>query len=105
SNAPAAAEEEPPGEDPPAPGPTVRVSFHDEPLRVGIGTTGMKPAQGGTVPSQTPATWEPSMRFGLVMVDETAGGREKRLTFRPTGITNNTCVKLDGNEWLFGEKQ
>ena len=28
----------------------------------------------------------------------------KRLTFERDGLTNNTVVKLDGNEWIFGER-
>jgi hypothetical protein len=28
----------------------------------------------------------------------------KRLTYSDRGLTNNTCVRLDGHEWLFGER-
>src|SRR5262249_55035593 len=30
--------------------------------------------------------------------------QRKRLTFDEKGMTNNTCVRLDDNEWLFGER-
>jgi hypothetical protein len=33
-----------------------------------------------------------------------AAGRPRRLTYEEHGLTNNTCVRLDGNEWLFGER-
>ena len=42
------------------------------------------------------------------MLDKDKGssnsGREKRLTFKPNGITNNTCIRLDGREWVFGDQ-
>ncbi|HEV3263517.1 MAG TPA: hypothetical protein VG013_42165 [Gemmataceae bacterium] len=48
---------------------------------------------------------EPSMRFGLVMLDPgntDAKAPPKRLTFDEWGRTNNTCLLLDGQERLFG---
>jgi hypothetical protein len=47
------------------------------------------------------------MRFGLVLPkeqDPENAGKSKRLTFEENGTTNNTVVKLDGVEHLFGQK-
>jgi hypothetical protein len=47
-----------------------------------------------------------TMRFGVVLAkvaDPKALGRVKRLTYDPWGRTNNTCVKIDGDEFLFGQ--
>jgi hypothetical protein len=66
----------------------------------------MKPANGQQVRDEKTAIWEPSMRFGLVALpakDGLHGAKPKRLTFEEAGETNNTCVRLDGKEWLFGE--
>jgi len=52
----------------------------------------------------THALWRPSMRFGLVAHDPKQPGRPKRLTFKQNGLTNNTVVRLDGNEYIFGDK-
>src|SRR5436309_1819987 len=41
-----------------------------------------------------------AMRFGLQAV--TPGKPAKNLTFDPTGWTNNTCLKIDGDPRLFG---
>jgi hypothetical protein len=79
------------------PAPRIDVQFHDHDVPVLLGQTGMKPNAQDDSDKGIHALWRPSMRFGLVAGD-------KRLTFRPTGLTNNTCVKLDGNEWLFGDK-
>jgi hypothetical protein len=63
---------------------------------------GMKDANGKRVGGDL--TWEPSMRFGLAMNDPNDPGQSKWLTFRGNGITNNTCIRLDGTkETLFGE--
>jgi hypothetical protein len=78
----------------------ITLQFHDTELPIALGPGGVKPT--GAVEGQSrPAIWEPSMRFGL----EAHGpdGR-KRLTFETAGLTNNACVHLDGNEWLFGER-
>jgi hypothetical protein len=47
------------------------------------------------------------MRFGLVTLQERDPrnpSRDKRLTFEEKGFTNNTVVRLDANDWLFGER-
>ena len=49
---------------------------------------------------------EPSMRFGLVLIKEKdpgKAGRHKRLTYDEHGRSNNTCMRLDGNERFFGQ--
>jgi hypothetical protein len=49
---------------------------------------------------------QPTMRFGLVLPrDENPSepGRLKRLTFDEWGRSNNTCLRVDGTEVLFGE--
>jgi hypothetical protein len=82
------------------PGDTIEAAFHDND-KVGIlGTSGVKADGGGF---GTRVVWEASMRFGVV-VRSCDGGTRKKLTFEPEGLTNNTCVHLDGNEWLFGER-
>lgn len=46
-----------------------------------------------------------TMRFGLVMLNEKDPlnpQRNKRLTYDEWGVTNNTCIKLDGEEYLYG---
>src|SRR5262249_39382266 len=43
----------------------------------------------------------PSMRFGLVSDDPRSPGPPKRLTYDEQGRSNNTCVRLDDNEYLF----
>jgi hypothetical protein len=50
----------------------------------------------------------PSMRFGLVMLQEDdplKTGQKKKLTYDPLGRSNNTCLKIDGGERLFGENE
>jgi hypothetical protein len=47
------------------------------------------------------------MRFGLVLPkerDPRIPGKYKRLTYEENGTTNNTVVRLDGVEHLFGQK-
>jgi hypothetical protein len=47
------------------------------------------------------------LRFGLVLTKETDPGNRdehKRLTYRPDGSTNNTCIKIEGYENLYGFK-
>ena len=45
-----------------------------------------------------------SMRFGLTMLLDSNGKPvTKRLTFDTWGRTNNACVKIDGEELIFGE--
>ena len=48
----------------------------------------------------------PTMRFGLVMLrekDPEHPDRPKKLTFDEWGRTNNTCVRVDGKDYLFGQ--
>jgi hypothetical protein len=48
-----------------------------------------------------------NMRFGLVMLkenDPNNPAEHKRLTYKENGETNNTCIKLDGRECLFGQE-
>jgi hypothetical protein len=81
------------------PGPTIAVRFHEEDIRVTLGSVGFKPASGEFVPQGDRAIWEPSMRFGLVMVGENPrGGKPKRLTFEEMGTSNNTCVRLNRDQ-------
>jgi hypothetical protein len=71
------------------PNPRIAVQFHD----------GLKP---GDVDRLMP---EPSMRFGIQMTterDPKDAGRFKRLTFDDWGRTNNTVIRIDGNDTLFG---
>jgi hypothetical protein len=85
--------------------PLIDVRFHDHGEAVTVGTVGMKPAEGHA-DDGVPAVWEPSMRFGLAMTkdaDPQWRGDVKRLTFSVKGLTNNTCIKLDNEEMLFGE--
>jgi hypothetical protein len=88
-----------------APRALISVRFHDEEMPVQLGEGGVKPGADAREGPTQEAVWEPSMRFGLATLGEGgAGGRPKRLTFHENGETNNTCVKLDGHEWLFGER-
>jgi hypothetical protein len=82
----------------------IEVRFHDEELEVDLGEGGVKPAAGGGGGDGRKAFWEPSMRFGLATLDDGKGEGRKRLTCYGDGNTNNTCVRLDGHEWLFGER-
>jgi hypothetical protein len=82
----------------------LHIQFHDQETAVALarGGGGVKPTLGGPAVKTQPGYWEPSMRFGLTMVDKF--GIQKKLTYQPDGSTNNTCVKLDGGEYLFGER-
>jgi hypothetical protein len=45
-------------------------------------------------------------RFGLLMLkekDPKNTGRNKRLTFKEEGGSNNTCLSINGSEYLFGQ--
>ncbi len=69
------------------PNPYIAVQFHD----------GLK-AGDKTMPEQ-------SMRFGLVMTrerDPKDASKFKRLTFDDWGRTNNTVLRIDGNDLIFG---
>lgn len=49
---------------------------------------------------------DPTMRFGLVMLraqDPTHPGHLKKLTFDEHGRSNNTCLRVDGKESIFGQ--
>lgn len=85
------------------PRPRIALSFHDRAEPVTLGESGMKPEDAEDRNHQD-AVWEPSMRFGLLMLNDGKGGSPKRLTFDDQGRTNNACVRLDGHEWLFGER-
>jgi hypothetical protein len=88
------------------PRPRIGLRFHDSEMSVTLGSGGVKP-EARDAGNLSRAVWEPSMRFGLVMLDTpdpTKPGKLKRLTFEEQGLTNNACVRLDGNEWLFGER-
>jgi hypothetical protein len=78
--------------------------FHDEEIDVKLGEGGVKPGPNGRQGTTKSAVWEPSMRFGLTLEGGPSGGHSKRLTYEQDGTTNNTCVRLDGHEWLFGER-
>ncbi len=46
-----------------------------------------------------------TMRFGLTMLTEQDAFRKnKKLTFDELGRTNNTCLRIDGKDYLFGER-
>ncbi len=77
------------------------LQFHDQEQRVFLTATGgIKPTNARVPDDLQEAFWEPSMRFGL----QRLGTREGRLTFHPRGETNNTVVRLDGRELLFGDR-
>jgi hypothetical protein len=85
--------------------PLIEVRFHDHGEPVMVGTVGMKAAEGAA-DGGIPATWEPSMRFGLTTTSEGNPlwhGDVKRLTRSENGLTNNTCLRLDNEDLLFGE--
>jgi hypothetical protein len=83
----------------------LELHFLDEEIKVQLGEGGVKPGADAREGDTRPAFWEPSMRFGLAMRGrDKFGDRLKRLTYEADGRTNNTCVRLDGREWLFGER-
>jgi hypothetical protein len=87
--------------------PRIALNFHDTKEKVELGFGGVKPIDGSDPTATRTAEWEPSMRFGLVMLkedDPKHPGRAKRLTFEEKGLTNNTVVRLDGHEWIFGDR-
>jgi hypothetical protein len=97
---------------PPEPYPGIEqvlsIQYHDteEDVKLAAGGGGVKPTQGmGGFINTIDGKWEASMRFGLTMKQvDTTTGRMKRLTYEPRGQTNNTVVRLDGREWIFGER-
>jgi hypothetical protein len=68
--------------------PRIRVQFQDK--------------QANRVTGPKGATLAPTMRFGVEIVKK--GQPPKRLTFHSAGVSNNTCLKIDGSERLFGSK-
>ncbi len=83
--------------------PLIDIQFHDHTEPVALGTEGIK-AHGRT---NGEGFWDATMRFGLVMTDAAnpkEWGRKKRLTFDSEGRSNNCCVRLDGQDMLFGEQ-
>jgi hypothetical protein len=88
------------------PNPKIALQFHDTPEDLFLGAAGMKQPEGDK--NAVRVLWDPSMRFGLVAVANKQGDRAdetKRLTREEKGFTNNTCVRLDNKEWLFGDSQ
>lgn len=85
------------------PDPYLTLGFHDKKMNVILSKTGSaKPSAGHRDDDVDNAVWLPSMRFGLRTTDR-AGG-DKKLTFMPDGETNNTCLRMDGDDYLFGDK-
>jgi hypothetical protein len=74
------------------PTPLIRVNFHD-------GTKDLNDAIGNQLGRG------PTMRFGLEMLAEKEEGDPKKLTFDLWGRTNNTCLKVDDREILFGDNR
>jgi hypothetical protein len=83
--------------------PRLALHFHDTDINVALATGGSVKPAGSTARDARPAVWAASMRFGLEMLQQGAG-RRSLLTYDPRGLTNNVCVRLDSNEWLFGER-
>jgi hypothetical protein len=83
--------------------PRIAIKFHDREEDVTLSVGGsVKPADNAADRGETEqAIWEPSMRFGLVTQ---GAGPVKRLTYEDRGLTNNTVVRLDSREWIFGER-
>jgi hypothetical protein len=51
------------------------------------------------------ARYNDAMRFGITMLkepDPEQPGKNKRLTYDESGATNNTCIKIDDDDLLFG---
>jgi hypothetical protein len=69
--------------------PRLKLQFHDKPMPR-ITAKGLMLAA--------------SMRFGLETQPVKKGEIPKLLTFHRAGLSNNTCVKIDGSERLFGSK-
>jgi hypothetical protein len=84
------------GVGPPNPdAPRIELAFHDTERQRTLPESGKRPA-----------AWPPSMRFGVALIADEQGRKfytRKRLTFDEHGLTNNTVVRLNGAELLFGE--
>jgi hypothetical protein len=92
------------GVGPPHPdAPRVAVHFHDTDEPSFIRPEGAKPGKS----RETPVVWPASMRFGIVRIADERGRTvyaDDRLTFDRQGRSNNTVVRLDGQETVFGEQ-
>jgi hypothetical protein len=74
------------------PTPVIAVRFHDGPKEEG----------GAAIPMPMP-----TMRFGVVMLgekDPARPGHNKRLTFDEWGRSNNTCIRIDKQDVIFGQQ-
>jgi hypothetical protein len=80
------------------------LAFHDTEEQIFLSPGGSVKPLGQIDPFVRPGVWEPSMRFGLSLFRPDRAGRRKKLTYKEKGTTNNTCLRIDGNEWLFGER-
>ena len=87
----------------------VELAYHDKELAMSLGTTGLKPGME-VRETRRPVRWDPSMRFGITMFADEKGNKldkpkplTRKLYDETNGITNNTVVRLDTKEWIFGE--
>lgn len=81
------------------------LNFHDAEETIRLSTSGgFKPTEERADRETVVGRWEPSMRFGLVLRDPLSRAAAKRLTFDTRGGTNNTVVRLDEHEWIFGDR-
>jgi len=90
------------------PRPYLALRFLDKRMEVTLSRHGsVKPTGNRDDEKTETGYWYPSMRFGLRTVNR--GGENKNLTYmpngeRPNGQTNNTCLRIDGDEFLYGDK-
>jgi hypothetical protein len=81
------------------PEPRLRIQYHDQDVSLIVGMNlDVKPVDPNKPQQGTQLRWVPTMRFGLTMIRQS-----KRLTYHEHGVTNNTVVKLDGTDWIWGE--
>ncbi len=86
--------------------PKIQVKFQDEEYALYTGTDGIKSGSSRAPDPKDIYIEDPTARFGVVTLrekDPKNGNEYKRLTFKPTGWTNNTVVRIDGEESIFGE--
>src|SRR5205814_828452 len=89
------------------PKPYLALSFHDaDDAEAFVRSKRNNPGRR-TILDDEPWLAQPTMRFGLVMVRDPrtrqpVKGDTIKLTFREDGSTNNTCLRLDGTDVLFG---
>jgi hypothetical protein len=77
------------------PNPVIRAGFHD-----GSRETTLENTPGATIMTRGIDT----MRFGVTMLGEKdQAGNPKRLTYDAYGRTNNTVVRVGGQDFIFGE--